>query len=68
MAAQIQMSAQLAVQIAAQDDRLLAHVTGDEITGIGNLAFVAEVEPAARKQTLAFQLVDLSVGENAPVD
>ena len=62
------MRAQLAVCIAAQDHRLFTHVAGDEIAGIGDFAFVAEIEPAAREETLALQLVNFTVGEYAPVD
>ena len=29
---------------------------------------MAEIEPAAREQTLALQLIDIAVGEDAPVD
>ena len=68
MAAEIEMRAQLAVQIAAQNDRFFAHIAGDEIPGMGNLAFMTEIEPAAREHPLAFQLIDLAVGEDAPVD
>ena len=68
MTTEIEMRAQAAVQIAAQDDRFFAHIARDEIPGMGNLAFMTKIEPAAREHPLAFQLIDLPVGENAPVD
>src|SRR4029453_17044843 len=40
---------------------------GNEVAGMGHLAFVAKVEPTAGEKTLAFQLVDLPVSKNAPV-
>jgi hypothetical protein len=41
------MDPQLAVQVAAKDDGLLAHVTGDEIAQQRYLAFMTKIEPAA---------------------
>jgi hypothetical protein len=67
VAAYIQMRAQAAIQIAAENHRLFAHVARDKITGPGYLAFVAKVEPAARENALALQLVNLAIGEDAPV-
>jgi hypothetical protein len=66
--AEIEMRAQAAVQIAAQDDRFFAHIARDEIPWTGNLAFMAKIKPAMREYPFAFQLVDLPVGEDAPVD
>jgi hypothetical protein len=51
----------------AQYDRLFPHIRGNEIAGIGDLAFVAEIKPTTGEETLAFQLVDLTVGKNATV-
>src|SRR6185503_13194347 len=34
----------------------------------GDLAFMAQIKPAAREEPLALELVDLGVGKNAPVD
>lgn len=49
MSAEIQVGAQTAAKVAAENHRLFAHIAGDEITGIGNLTFVAEIKPAARE-------------------
>jgi hypothetical protein len=67
VAAKVQKGAETPIKITAQDDRFFSHIGGHEVAGIGHLAFMAKIEPTAREQTFAFQLVDLPIGKNAPV-
>src|SRR5438093_11832026 len=68
MAAQVQTSSGAPAQVAPQDDRLLAHIGGNEVARIGNFALMAEIEPAAGEEALAFQLVNLAVSKDTPIN
>jgi hypothetical protein len=65
----------LAVLAAADDHRLATHVGGEEVARVRNLAFVAQVQPAALEDVFHLELEQLGVevhvaidGEHAVVD
>src|SRR5689334_5201611 len=68
MPAEIQVRAQPSHQITTENHGLFSHVAHDKIAGIGNFAFMSEIEPTAREQTFTLELINLSIGENSPVD
>src|SRR5439155_15389391 len=55
-------------RVAPQGDRLLAYIGANEATRIGNLALMAEIEPAAGEEALALQLVDLAISKDATIN
>ena len=65
MAADVQEGVDLSAAVAHHQHRVLAHVGGEVIAGIGNLAVVAQEQPAAGEDTLQFLLVDVGFDENA---
>src|SRR5216117_3553745 len=68
VAAQVQKSSDAPAQVAPQDDRLLAHIGGNEVARIGNFALMAEIEPAAGEEALALQLIYLAVSKDTPIN
>jgi hypothetical protein len=54
--------------LARDDNRVLAHVSAEEVVRLRNLRLVAEEEPAAGEDFLQLLLVDFRVGINAAVD
>ena len=68
VAADVQEGSDLAGPVADDQHRVLAHVGGEEIAGVGDLCLVAEEQPAAGKDLLQFLLVYLLIGEDAGVD
>ena len=56
----------LAGGVAGNDDRLVAHAGGEEVTRPGNLALMAEHEPAPGEDPLKLEAVDLGVAEDPP--
>src|SRR6266705_6443868 len=68
VAAQVQKSSEAPGQVAPQDDRLLAHIGGNEVARIGNFALMAEIEPAAGEEALALQLIYLAVSKDTPIN
>jgi hypothetical protein len=68
MPAEIQVRAQPSRHITTENHGLFSHIAHDEIAGIGNFAFMSEIEPTTREQTFTLELINLSIGENPPVD
>src|SRR6185295_11688411 len=68
MPAEIQVRAQPSRQITTENHGLFSHVAHDKIARIGNFAFMSEIEPTAREQAFTLELINLSIGENPPVD
>ena len=68
VAADVQEGADLAGAVADHEHRVLAHVGGEKVAGVGDLRLVAEEEPAAGKDLLQLLLVDFLVAEDAGVD
>ena len=57
-----------AVAVAHQDQWPPADLAGDEVARIGDLRFMAGIEPAAIEDLAALGFQDLGIGKNAPVD
>src|SRR5262249_51281472 len=68
MAADIQKGVHLALRVTHHEDRVFAHIRAEEVTGLRDLALVAQEQPAAGKNLLQLLLVDLSLDEDAPAD
>ena len=54
-----------AMRISGDDDGLVAHPSGDEITRPEDLALVRKKEPASGEDSLQLEPIDLFVGEKA---
>lgn len=65
MSADIQEGVYLPSPPPGYEDRVLAHIGGNEIARSGNLGFVAGEKPATGKYFLQFLLLDLRVRENS---
>ena len=68
MAADVEKGVDLSVAVADHDDRVFSHITGEEITRIGELAVVAQEPSAARDDRFEFLLVHVGVGKNTSID
>jgi hypothetical protein len=68
MPARVEEHAYLPVGAATRDHRLLAHEPGDEIARIRDLAFVPNVQPAAREDSFLLGLMDFRIGKNPRAD
>ena len=68
VAADVEEGADRAVGVAHHEDRVLAHVGGEVVPGIGDLGLVAEEQPAAGKDLLQFLLVDVGLDEDFLVE
>ena len=68
MAADIQKGVDLAVAVAHHQHRVLAHIGRVEIAGLGDLALVAQEQPAAGEDLLLLLLVDLRLDKDAAAD
>ena len=58
----------LVAPVPHQNDLLFPHTGDHEIAGIGDLALVAQEEPAAGEDLLQLHLVDFRVGVDLPAD
>ena len=61
--AHVQVGAQAAPAVAAEDHRLLAHVGVEEIVGVGNQRLVADHEPGPPEYLLLLLGIDVRVNE-----
>ena len=68
VAVDVDEAVQLAVAVAADDDRLAADVGGEMIVRVGHLAFVAQVDPGALEDVFHLQFEQFLVGEQPAVD
>ena len=68
MTADVQEGVDLALGVAYDQDRVLTHVGAEEVPRLRDLAFVAEEQPAARKDPLQLLFVDLPLDEDASAD
>src|SRR5262249_57308676 len=68
VATAVQQAAESTVAVATQDDAVLAHVGGDEIAAVGNLALVPQIQPTAGEDRLQLALVDAGLDEDAPTN
>ena len=62
--ADIQKGVHLALRIAHHQHGIFTHIGGEKIAGRGNLALMAQKEPAAGKDLLQFLLVDRRLDED----
>src|SRR4029077_13672339 len=68
MAADVEESAHLPGRVADDQDRVFAHVGGEEIAGLRDLALVAQEKPATGEDPLQLLLVELRLDEDAATD
>ena len=68
MPADIKESAHPAVTVAHHQNRIFAHIGRQEITGLRDLAFVAQEQPTAGEDPLQLLLVDLRLDKDASAD
>src|SRR5260221_5975501 len=68
MPADIQESAHLPVAAADDQNRVFAHIGGQEIARLRNLAVVTQIQPAAREDLLQLLFVDLGLDEDTAAD
>ena len=68
MSADVEEGVDLAGAVAHHQHRVLAHVGGEEVAGVGDLCLVAEEEPAAGENLLQFLMVDGILAEYAGAD
>ncbi len=59
---------QLAAGVAGDDHRLAPGAQGDEVVGVGDLAFVAGVDPLLLEDQLHLQVEQFRLGEHVPGD
>src|ERR1700722_6215382 len=64
MPADVEEGVDLTRGVAHHQNRVFAHIGGEEIAGQRDLALVAQEQPAARENPLQFLLVDLWLDEN----
>src|ERR1700737_4771718 len=68
MAADVEKSADLALRVTDDQNRVLAHVSGKEGAGLRGLALMAQEKPAAGEDPLQLLLVELRLDEYAATD
>ena len=61
------MDADRAGAVTQQDQRLSADLAAHEVSGLGNLGFVPDVQPALGEQRFAFLREDLGGRHDGPV-
>ena len=66
MPTHVEKGVHLATRVAGDQHWVLAHVGGEEVARVWNLAFMAKEEPASGEYLLQFLLVDLLVREYPP--
>jgi hypothetical protein len=66
--ADIEKGAHPAAGVADHQNRVLTHVSGQEIAGLRDLALVAQIEPAAREYPLQFLLINLRLDKDTAAD
>src|SRR5208283_4690553 len=68
MAADIQEGVHLARAVAHHENRVFAHIGRKEITGLRDLAFMAQEKPTAGEDPLLLLLIDLGLDVDAAAD
>src|SRR6266446_7197606 len=68
MAAGIEEDVNATGAVAAQDHRLLAHRRHEIVARLGDLAFVPDMQPSAREDTLLLLGIDVLVDEDLTAD
>ena len=68
MSTDIEEGSDLAGGVADHQHRVLAHVCGEEIAGVGYLALMAQKQPTAGEDALQLFLVDIVFDEDTPAD
>src|SRR5262249_52761585 len=66
--AHVQERVQLALAVAGEDHRVLAHVRMEKVVDPGHKAFVANHQPGTAEDLLHFLIVDGLVHEDAAID
>src|SRR6516165_3150634 len=68
MAADVEKGVHVPLGVAHHEDWVLAHVGTQEVARLGDLALMAEKEPAASKDLLELLGVDVGLNEDASAD
>src|SRR6266568_302628 len=68
MAADVEEGVDGALAVAYHQDRVLAHRRAEEVPRLGDLAFMAQKQPAAGKDLHQLLLIDRRLDEDAPAD
>lgn len=68
MAAGVDKDAEAPARIATDKHGLRAHIIDHEVAGLGDLRHMRHVQPAADKNPLLLQLIDLRAGKDAEAD
>src|SRR5215831_1156467 len=68
VAADVEKGADLPRAVPHHQDRVLAHGGTEEVAGVGDLALVAQKQPAAGEDLRQLLLVDLWLDKDAPAD
>src|SRR5262249_13429209 len=68
VAAYVEEGAHRAPAVPHHQDRVFSHIGAEEIPRIGDLALMAQKQPAAGEDALQLLLVDVALDENAPTD
>jgi hypothetical protein len=68
MAANVQEGVHFARRVAHHQNRVFAHVSGEEIAGSRDLALMTQKEPAAGEYPLQLLLINIRLDEDAATD
>src|SRR5262249_7258675 len=68
VAADVEEGVDAALTVAYHQDRVLAHIRAEEVTRLGDLALMAQKQPAAGKDLRQLLLVDLWLDKDASTD
>src|SRR5262249_36560519 len=68
MAAHIEKGMDLSLAVSSHENRVFAHGGAEEVARLGDLALMAQKQPAAGEDLLQLLLVDPPLDEDAPAD
>ena len=68
MTTYVQEGVYLPTTVSPHQHRVLAHISGKKVTGVGHLAFVAEEKPASGENSFQLLLVDVTLEKDAPAE
>src|SRR5262249_42424480 len=68
MPADVEKGVDFALAVPHHQDRVFAHIRAEEVPRLGELAFMAQKQPAAGKDLRQLLLIDLWLDKDAPAD
>jgi hypothetical protein len=68
MAAHVQKRVHLATVVTHHQNRVFAHIGGEEIAGLRDLAVVAQKQPATGENAFQFLLINIGLDKDAAAD